>query len=78
MRDHRSPIYSSMIVTGELNEHLVQVQEEAQSMLQLLIDEMLKKNPAPDKATHQMEWVEHMNSLKAFAEEVILQKFILC
>ena len=28
------------------------------------------KNPAPDKEKNQMAWVQHMNSLKAQAEEL--------
>ena len=31
---------------------------------------------APDKATHQMEWVGHMNNARNSAEEVINQKLI--
>ena len=31
---------------------------------------------APDKATHQMEWVGHMNNAKACAEEVINHELI--
>ena len=38
--------------------------------------DLLAKNPAPDKATQQLEWVAHMNSLKAQAEEIILQELI--
>ena len=31
---------------------------------------------APDKATHQMEWVGHFNNVKASAEEVINHELI--
>jgi hypothetical protein len=37
---------------------------------------MLKTDPAPDKATDQMGWVQHMNSLKAAAEETVLNDLI--
>ncbi|WP_394266368.1 TnpV protein [Anaerotignum sp.] len=30
----------------------------------------------PNKATHQMAWVQHMNSLKAQAEEIVLAEII--
>ena len=36
----------------------------------------LKANPAPDKKLNQMAWVQHMNMLKAQAEEVILTELI--
>ena len=38
--------------------------------------ELLKANPAPDKATNQMAWVQHMNSLRAQTEETILTELI--
>ena len=41
-----------------------------------MMKELLEKNPAPDKKMHQMEWVQHMNALKAQAEEVILNELI--
>lgn len=37
---------------------------------------LLKANPAPDKKLNQMAWVQHMNMLKAQAEEVILTELI--
>ena len=36
----------------------------------------LKQNPAPDKEQNQMAWVQHMNSLRAQAEELVLMELI--
>ncbi len=36
----------------------------------------LKQDPAPDKAQNQLMWVQHMNSLKAQAEELVLTELI--
>ena len=44
--------------------------------MELLIDELLTKNPAPDKATQQLAWVAHMNSLKTQAEELAVSELI--
>ena len=40
------------------------------------MQELLKQNPAPNKERHQMEWVQHMNSLKAQAEELVMNELI--
>ena len=32
--------------------------------------------PAPDKEQNQMAWVQHMNSLKAQAEELVMTELI--
>lgn len=42
----------------------------------ILIDDLLKVNPAPDKAANQMGWIQHMNMLKMQAEEIILRELI--
>jgi len=44
--------------------------------MQQMMAELLKQNPAPDKEKHQMQWVQHMNSLKAQAEELVLTELI--
>lgn len=38
--------------------------------------ELLEKNPAPDKETQQLAWVQHVNSLKAQAEEIVNAELI--
>ena len=48
--------------------------EKAQKIMDCFIKDAEKT--APDKATHQMEWVGHMNNARNSAEEVINQKLI--
>ena len=62
------------MITGKLHSHLRDVDVKAQKILECFIKDAEKS--APDKATHQMEWVGHMNNAKACAEEVINQKLI--
>ncbi len=40
------------------------------------MNELLENSPAPDKETQQMAWVQHMNSLKAQAEEIVTAELI--
>ena len=61
---------------NELNLHLQQIEAQAQMRMDTLMKEMLKKYPAPDKQTHQMEWVQHMNNLKQSANEIIFKEII--
>ena len=50
--------------------------ERTQQSLDILMEQLLKNQPAPNKETHQMEWVQHMNNLKQQAEEMILNELI--
>ena len=55
---------------------LGEVEQTAENRRQQLMKELLERNPAPDKEKKQMAWVQHMNSLKAQAEEMILTELI--
>ena len=69
----------SFVVTdpnGSLYPHLMEVEQTAESQMQQTMQGLLKQNPAPNKEQHQMRWVQHMNSLKAQAEELVLNELI--
>lgn len=74
IKEYRHGYYAALLLTGEINKHLCEIDEQAEVILTQYITEALKT--APDKATHQMEWVGHMNNAKASAEEVIYAELI--
>ncbi len=76
LMEHRPVLYHTMLLNGSLYPHLLELEQTAQSRMQQLINSLLKQNPAPDKESQQMGWVQHMNSLKAQVEEMILTELI--
>ena len=76
LMEHRPVLYHTMLLNGSLYPHLLELEQTAQSRMQQLINSLLKQNPAPDKESQQMAWVQHMNSLKAQAEELVLTELI--
>ena len=76
LRQHRKATYGRMRLEGTLMQHLMDVNEQAKQMVGQLIERMLESNPAPDKATQQLAWVQHMNGLKAQAEEIVRNELI--
>lgn len=56
--------------------HLWKIDEIAHCRMERLTEKLLERNPAPDKATQQLAWVQHMNMLKAQAEEIIVAELI--
>ena len=76
LQEHRKTTYSLMVLEGTLKQHLMDVNEEAHQQIEILIEDLLKANPAPDKARNQFGWIQHMNILKVQAEEIILQELI--
>ena len=76
LMNHRPVLYHTMLLNGSLYPHLMEVEQNAAAMKEHLMTELLKANPAPDKEQNQMAWVQHMNSLKAQAEELVLTELI--
>lgn len=76
LQDHRKATYANLRLAGTLKAHLMEVNEQANQMVEQTIAELLKSNPAPDKATDTLGWVRHMNSLKHQAEEITLSDLI--
>ena len=76
LKEQHPVLYHTMLLNGSLYPHLMEVEQTAESRMQQTMAQLLKQNPAPNKERHQMEWVQHMNSLKAQAEELVLTELI--
>ena len=78
LKEHRSAGYQYMLLTGKLNEHLNQIDQEAREQVETLMEQMTEKQGVTEelKAQDQMEWVRLMNNIKASAEEIVLKNMI--
>ena len=76
LKQQHPVLYHTMLLNGSLYPHLMEVEQTAESQMQQTMEQLLKQNPAPDKESRQMAWVQHMNSLKAQAEELVLTELI--
>lgn len=74
IKKHRKGFYTNLMISGNLPKHLHEIDERSKTIL----EQFLKNGEAdaPNKSTHQMEWVGFMNNLKASAEEVITKELI--
>ena len=76
LKQQHPVLYHTMLLNGSLYPHLMEVEQTAESQMQQTMQGLLKQNPAPDKAQNQLMWVQHMNSLKAQAEELVMTELI--
>ena len=76
LMNHRPVLYNTMLLNGSLYPHLMEVEQTAESRMQQTMEQLLKQDPAPDKAQNQLMWVQHMNSLKTQAEELVMTELI--
>ena len=64
LKEHRSARYQYLLLSGKLTEHLNQIDQEAREQVEMLTEQMLKKQGVNDnlKRQDQMMWVRLMNN----------------
>lgn len=75
LMENRPVEYQQLMRDGKLNEHLEEVNEEARRQMETQMTALEKNHPAPDRR-NQLAWVQHMNSLRHMAEEVVLAQVV--
>ena len=78
LEQHRPGLYTRLLLSGKLMEHLQEIETTAQNRLESLMTRLKAKNNVTEelKAKDQMKWVGLMNSLKNQAEEMILTELV--
>ena len=78
LKEHTSARYQYLLLTGKLNEHLNQTDQEAREQVETLMEQMTEKQGVTEelKSQDQMERVRLMNNIKASAEEIVLKNMI--
>ena len=78
LKTHRKIIYTNLLTSGKLQEHLVEVDRTANDRLETMMTQAVKAQGVTEdlKASDQMAWVGAMNSIKHQAEEIIFKELI--
>ena len=59
LKTHREPIYTALFLSGELDSHLSEIDQQAEEMFSQLVQQMAEQEGVTEqlKAERQMEWV---------------------
>ena len=78
IKEHNPIRFNNLCLSGELWTYLADLNEQAQSRLELIIEQMKASEGVTEelKAVNQMAWVGAMNSIRNRAEEIILREMI--
>ncbi len=76
LQRHRKATYARMCMEGTLKQHLIEVNEQAKTMVDQLVEQMSQSEPLPDKNSDPLGWIQRMNGLKAQAEEVVIREIV--
>lgn len=78
LKEHKRGIYSGMVLSGKLKEHLLVIQEQAETRFDLLVEQMAEQEGVTErlKSEQQLLWVQRINVIRECAEELVRQEII--
>ena len=78
LKEHKSGMYSCLLLTVRLDSHLADVNEQAQERFELIEAQMRGAEGVTEELKRQnpMEWVCHCNNIRNRAAEIIKQELI--
>lgn len=79
LKQHRKVLYYNLLTSGKLNEHLADINEQAEDMFSRLVKQMTEREGVTEqlKAIDQMAWVSRMNNIRSRVAEIVNGNLIL-
>ena len=73
IKEHRPVRYTTLLLSGKLNSHIVEIDKRATEMFDRLVKQLAEKEDITEqlKAQDQMAWVRAMNGIRNAAEEIV-------
>ena len=73
IKQHRKIFYINLLISGKLNEHLTDIDKQAENMFSQLVKQTAKREGVTEqlKSDNQMEWVARMNNIRSRATEIV-------
>lgn len=78
LKNHRRWEYRKLLMAGEFNKHLHEVDEECHERMELLVGRMKARAGITEelKSADFMQWIGLVNNVKNAAEEIVLKELV--
>lgn len=78
LKEHKSGMYSCLLLTARQDSHLADVNEQAQERFELIEAQMRSAEGVTEdlKAQNPMEWVRRANNIRNRAQEIVLNELV--
>ena len=78
LREHHPIQFSQLVLSDTLYTYLADLNEQALQRMETLISQMQVAEGVTEdlKAANSMAWVQHMNNIRAMAEEIVREELI--
>lgn len=79
LKQHRQNVYNQLLLSSKLNDHLADIEEQAQDIMWTLTRQIAKAEGVTEelKRRDQMAWVGAMNNIQARVREIIGNELII-
>ena len=79
LKENKKALYTTLLMTNELTNHLISVSKNSEDRLQMLMENyknLDKKLSEKNKEINHTKWSKLMNNYKNKAEEIILNELV--
>ena len=78
LKEHRRILFTNLLTSGKLAEHLMEIEEAAQNRMEQIVKAMAAQEGVTEelKSRDQMEWIRRINAIRDSAEEVIRKELM--
>lgn len=78
LKQHHKIRYYNLLTAGTLNEHLAEIDQQAERLFQSLVSVLSEQTNVTEKlkANRPMEWVQKMNSIRNRATKIVNSELI--
>ena len=78
LKQYRKVTYTNLLTSGRLNTYLADIDRQAQERFQRLIESMKQAQGITErlKEENALEWVQHLNNIRACARETVNKEII--
>ena len=78
LKQYRKVTYTNLLTSGRLNTYLADIDRQAQERFERLIEGMKQAQGITErlKEENALEWVQHLNNIRACAMEIVNEEII--
>ena len=78
LQQHKRVFYNTLVSNLTLRSHLADIDEQARSMFDTLIEQMMKREGVTEelKEQNQIEWICRMGNIQERATEIVCKELI--
>ena len=78
LKQYRKVTYTNLLTSGRLNTYLADIDRQAQERSEMLIEGMKQAQGITErlKEENALEWVQHLNNIRACAREIVNEEII--